>query len=155
MVSYKAYMDVFNGWDTHTENWLQGYHFTELFEAVHAWLDSAVGMEGTGGGSLAEELTIVVLSEMGRFPLLNQVGGKDHWTYTSAMLIGSGIQGGQAVGEYDADCRGGKIDLVTGQPDEQGISLVGAHLGATVLQLADIDPAEHLVGFEPISAILT
>jgi hypothetical protein len=110
---------------------------------------------GSGGGSLAEELTIVVLSEMGRFPLLNQVGGKDHWTYTSAMLIGSGIQGGQAVGEYDADCRGGKIDLVTGQPDEQGISLVGAHLGATVLQLADIDPAEHLVGFEPISAILT
>ena len=39
-----------------------------------------------------DELTVVVLSEMTRTPKFNVSGGKDPWPYTSALLLGHGLQ---------------------------------------------------------------
>jgi hypothetical protein len=154
MLAYDAWMDVFNGWDTHAENWLQGLHFEELFAALHGWLDHAATLPGTAGATLADELTIVVLSEMGRYPLLNSDGGKDHWTYTSAMFLGGGVRGGQAVGSYDESCIGQPVDRISGALDPAGVGLEGSHLGATVLALAGLDPEELLPGIGPVEALV-
>ena len=42
-----------------------------------------------------DETTFVVMSEMGRTPALNGNEGKDHWPYTSALVMGPGLQGSE------------------------------------------------------------
>lgn len=154
MMSYDSWNDVFNGWDTHTELDLQGPHFDELFGSLTTLLDEMRSTPGSDGGSLADEVTIVVASEMGRFPLINDGGGKDHWAWTSAMLIGSGVAGGQAVGEYDENCAGLQVDFSSGAADDGGRPILGSDFGATLLALGDVDPGEFVPEGEIIAACL-
>ena len=95
-----------------------------------------------------------VMSEMGRFPQENARGGKEHWTYTSALLMGSGVRGGQTIGGYDEYCFGKKVELGSGEVSNQGVSLLPGHFGATLLQLADIDYGDFVVGAQPIWAAI-
>jgi uncharacterized protein (DUF1501 family) len=155
MVEYAAWDNVFNGWDTHTQIDLQGNHFTELFETLSTTMARAEALPGAAGGSLLDELTIVVFSEMGRYPLLNGDGGKDHWTWTSAMLLGSGVAGGRAVGGYDDLCRGRRLDLASGEATDAGVPLLAGNLGATLLTLGGVDPAEFVGDHGVIAAVLS
>lgn len=142
------------GWDTHVNNNFQVLHYDELFgflNEIMADLDTRTTASGT---PLRDEVTIVVLSEMGRHPQLNSGLGRDHWTFTSCMLIGSGVRGGQVIGELDENALGRPVDLASGELDEGGDSLVPGHLGATLLQLADIDPAEWVTTGSPLTAAL-
>ncbi|MFT5680987.1 MAG: hypothetical protein ACI8RZ_001893 [Myxococcota bacterium] len=142
-------------WDTHSGNDKQGIHYQQLFsylERLMADLDSRVG---STGAPLSEEVTIVVLSEMGRHPQLNFSGGKDHWTYTSAMLLGAGVTGGQVIGAMDDNFQGSSVDLASGAVSSSGTDLLPNTLGATLLAMADIDPGDHLTdGSQPITAVM-
>jgi hypothetical protein len=82
------------------------------------------------------------------------VAGKDHWTYTSAMLIGSGVAGGQAIGDYDEYLLGEAVDLRDGGVSDSGVDLLPGHIGATLLALGDVDPGEYIEGAEVIEAAL-
>ena len=77
----------------------------------------------TNQGRLLDEVTVVVVSEMGRFPQYNNRNGKEHWTYTSALLMGSGIRGGQTIGQFDPNCFGQSIDLQSGELDANGTKM--------------------------------
>ncbi len=114
------------GWDSHSNLEAQHDHHDTLFTDLDRVLDS-IAAKG-----LQDEVTVVVLSEMGRAPQRNSTAGKDHWTWTSALLIGSGIQGGQVIGGFDAEFFGIEVE---------GRSLTTSDLGATLLRLADLDPA--------------
>ena len=142
------------GWDTHVSNSYQSLHYDELFGFLDQIMTDLDGRTGVSGAPLRDEVTIVVLSEMGRHPTLNAGGGKDHWTFTSCLLIGSGIRGGQTLGELDENALGRPLDLVTGELDDGGEALLPTHLGASLLTLADIDPAEFLTTGAPILAAL-
>ena len=48
-------------------------------------------------------------------PLYNETGGRDHWPYTSVMLMGAGIRGGQSFGGFDDQFTGIGFDPNTGQ----------------------------------------
>ena len=74
--------------------------------------------------SLFRDLTIVLLSEMGRFPKLDQRQGKTHWMHTSCVLIGSGVRGDQIVGAYDSDCYSQPVSLQTGEVTSNGVYLL-------------------------------
>ena len=150
MLSYNGVQDL--GWDTHAGSFLQALHFNELFKELSDAMNELSSRQGVNG-RLIDEVTVVVMSEMGRFPQENARGGKEHWTYTSAFLIGSGVEGGQTIGGYDSNCFGQKINLETGTVSDSGVSLVPSHFGATLLQLADIDPSEF-VDVDPIWAAL-
>jgi hypothetical protein len=104
-------------------------------------LDLMSSMPGEQGGSLLDETVVVVLSEMGRAPVLNTTEGKDHWTFTSALLIGDGVRPGQ-VGLYDEVLVGEAVDLETGRPDSSGTHMTASNLGATLLALGGVDFAE-------------
>ena len=150
MIQHNGYNNW--GWDTHASNNIQSLHFQELFSALTTAADNMRALPGDRG-TLLDDVTIVVMSEMGRYPQLNAFGGKEHWTFTSCMLIGGGIRGGQVVGEYDDQLGGRQVDLGTGEVVEGGTDLLPGHIGATLLTLADVDPAEYLD--EPaISAVL-
>jgi len=142
-------------WDTHSDNEdMQGRNFEELFGYLGTALADLETRGSASGGRLADEVTVVVLSEMGRHPQLTG-GGRGHWTYTSALLIGAGVRGGQVIGAMDDNFQGRPVDLGTGQLVDGGTSLLPGHLGATLLELAGIDPTDLTGGAEPIRAAIS
>jgi hypothetical protein len=59
------------------------------------------------------------------------------------------------VGAYSDSLGGQAVDLASGATVSSGGELLlPAHLGATLLALADIDPGEVLPGVSPIAALL-
>jgi uncharacterized protein (DUF1501 family) len=140
-------------WDSHTSNdWNQTRNFEGLFAELRLLMEGLATTPGSLGGTLADQTVVVVLSEMGRAPLLNGSEGKDHWPYTSAMIVGPAFTGDRVVGGWDDNFFGLDLDLATGEPSASG-SLVGSEgLGATLLASADVDPED--AGGEVVTGIL-
>jgi hypothetical protein len=141
-------------WDNHSDIDAQTGHYEDLFESLSALMIDLDTRSGPGGGSLLDETTIVVFSEMGRTPLLNPGGGKDHWTWTSALVIGAGVAGGRVVGSYDDGLVGQAIDLANGEADASGTIVTAGHLGSTILAMAGLDPESYRPGVLPIAAVI-
>ncbi len=150
VIEHAGQFDV--GWDTHSNISMQGVHFELLFQDLLAIVGELERRRGVGGGSLLEETTVVVCSEMGRTPRINSNGGKDHWTYTSALLIGAGLRSG-VVGGYDDSLLGQPMDLDSGELFGGGTLISSENLGATLLAMAELDPAMG-TGAPPIRALL-
>jgi len=152
MMRYKGWCS--EGWDTHQGLEKQDQNFGDLFEYLNGIMAELETRVSDSGAPLSEEVTIIVFSEMGREPRLNSWGGRDHWTFTSLLMVGSGIQGGQTIGGLDANGQGRPIDLGTGIVNDSGTSLLPEHIGATLLTLGDVDPDEFLESTSPIAAVL-
>jgi uncharacterized protein (DUF1501 family) len=149
----KAQVNVL--WDSHAQNDdVQARMFEDLFAALGRVMDTLAATPGASAATLADETVVVVLSEMGRTPYLNGAGGKDHWPYTSAMLLGPGVRGNVQVGGYDALQQGVDTDLESGAPAAGGTPIGPNMLGATLLALADIDPRDAGLVDPPIGAVL-
>ena len=113
-----------NIWDSHDDNdATQSANFQELFTELGLLHGELKLRAGEGGGSLAEETVVVVLSEMARTPTRNADLGRDHWSYTSLLIFGPGVTGGRGVGEYDEGFYGRKIEPSTGEVSESGIDM--------------------------------
>jgi len=132
------------GWDSHSNLMHQDWSYDELFGYLADIMGELEVRTGTSGRPLSEEVTVVVMSEMGRHPQMNSAGGRDHWTFTSAMLLGSGVRGGQVIGGLTDEFMGKPIDLASGDLYASGTGLLPNHLGATLLTLAGLDPADVL-----------
>ena len=144
------------GWDTHQDNDDQQSPLWEgLFEGLQELMLLLDTTPGTQGATLAEETMVVVLSEMGRTPQINAGNGKDHWPYTSALLVGAGVTGGRVVGGFDEEYFGHLIDFGSGEVSDNGQLISSEALGATLLAAADIDPGDFLSGVSPILGILS
>lgn len=87
-----------NSWDTHGDNfnWLRG-----ALPTLDLTYSALLGdLQETG---LLDETLVVVMSDMGRTPQVNNNAGRDHWTYCySVMFAGAGIRGGTIHGASDA-----------------------------------------------------
>lgn len=136
-------------WDTHTDSDNQQSQLWEFFFTAMNRLMSRLERE-----DLAEDTVVVVLSEMARTPQLNADEGRDHWPWTSVLLVGPGLTGGRAVGGYDSGYRGLGIDPATADVDRTREAPSPAQLGATLLALADLDPDEIGPSVEPLTGIL-
>jgi uncharacterized protein (DUF1501 family) len=129
-------------WDTHVDNDAQqGAHFSALFQMLDALCSNLATTAGPSGAPLAEDTVVVVLSEMARTPKRNGNGGRDHWPFTSALLVGPGLDGGRTVGGYDDHYAGTGVDFASGEPDTKASSLTMADLGATLLALGGVERA--------------
>ena len=143
------------GWDSHTNNDnTQSQSWESLFGGLIDMADRFSTLPGRGGGSLLGETCIVVMSEMGRTPALNGNEGKDHWPYTSALVMGPGLQGGRVIGATDEFYYGEKIDYDSGEIWHDGQDLTVGNLGATLLASAGVDSRDYLPGMAPIQGVL-
>ena len=143
------------GWDTHTNNDNdQSMLWQDLFDGLNQLMTRLDATPGPAGGTLAEQTVVVVLSEMGRTPMLNGFNGKDHWPYTSVLMMGSGLAGDRVVGDFDSNFYGKLVDPATADVVEEGPSLSSESLGATLLAMADIDPEDYVSGVSPLDGIL-
>ena len=143
------------GWDTHANNdEEQSPLWEDLFGGLAnlmAMLDEAPGSQG---GSLADETIVLVLSEMARSPKLNSTLGKDHWPFTSMRLVGPGFTADRVIGGYDEGYQGLSVSPSDGELSPDGEVFSAESMGATVLQLLDVDPAEYVTGADPIEGII-
>lgn len=142
-------------WDTHTDSDNQQ---SPLWDGLFSALDRFVGALLTTpsqGGTLADDTTLVVLSEMSRTPRLNADNGRDHWPFTSVLLVSPRVTGGRAVGGYDLGYRGQGIDPLSGETDPSRASPTPLQLGATLLALAGLDASAYGPKVEPLLGVLT
>ncbi|CAN5857479.1 DUF1501 domain-containing protein [soil metagenome] len=89
------------GWDTHNANFVR---VPELCEVLDKALSSLIGDLYSRG--LLDETLIVVTSEFGRTPDINQNVGRDHYPKVfSGLMAGGGIKGGFTYGKSDKEGR--------------------------------------------------
>jgi uncharacterized protein (DUF1501 family) len=99
------------------------------------FLVSTLANELKAAGQLDNTL-IVLYSDFGRTPKINNSNGRDHWPVGGAMMIGGGIAGGRAVGGTDSDLRAAdSINPNSGAVEAGGVQLNPTHLGGAVLAL--------------------
>jgi hypothetical protein len=140
-------------WDSHADNNLfQDQAWEYSFANLLKLLDALAATPGVDG-SLLDETVVLVGSEMSRSPVLNAAAGKDHWPYTSAVLLGGGIAGGRTLGATNDQFVGMPIDLATGAPSATGERLTSARLVAGLLAGFDLDPEAWLPGARPLTAL--
>ncbi len=127
-------------WDTHTDSDNRQSQLWEgLFGTLLRLLDQLHATPAPGrlvSTSLAEETVVVVVSEMARTPRLNADNGRDHWPWTSALIVGPGLAGGRVLGGYDANYTGLGVDPATGALDPGRPATTPAQLAETLLRLA-------------------
>jgi uncharacterized protein (DUF1501 family) len=89
-------VDPYQGaeWDTHTQNFSGHKRLLPVMDrAVSALLSD---LEGRG---MLDEVLVLLISEMGRTPIITRDAGRDHWTNAySVMMAGGGLTRGQVLG---------------------------------------------------------
>ncbi len=141
-------------WDSHEDNdGKQSANFEGLFAGLRALALALAEAPGFAAPSLADEVVVVVMSEMGRTPNENSGKGKDHWAHTSALLFGPGLSGGRTIGGFSDLFYGLPVDPDSGELDPGGRELTPAVLGSTLLALGDVGPAETLPEYTPILGV--
>lgn len=138
-------------WDTHVGDDSQNAFFVALFDELGRFLDRLRSTAGEAdGATLLDETLVVVMSEMGRTPRYNGARGRDHWPYTSMMVMGGGVAGGRVLGGTDERLIGVPVDLDSGAPDPGGESLAAASVVAGLLGTLGIDSDAWLPGVPPL-----
>ena len=133
----------------------QGLLHNQLFENLSSLVQSLRDRSGTQAGhSMLDETLVVVLSELARTPKLNLANGKDHWPFTSAMLINPNLNGGRTLGGTNDLQEGQRVNMETGEVDENGEPLLPENLLATTLQATGIDATQWLPGIKPLGSLL-
>ena len=118
------------GFDTHSNN------FTAM-ENHGAVMDPALAslVEDLHEMGKLEKTLIVMISEFGRTPKVNDNAGRDHWPGVfSCMLAGGGIRGGQVIGSSDKD---------GAYPDDRPVQVADLH--ATICYALGIDPSKEVM----------
>ncbi|MBI83901.1 MAG: hypothetical protein CMJ45_03015 [Planctomyces sp.] len=120
------FVSIENGhWDTHRKNsW-------SLREVLCPSFDQGVSalIEDLSDRGMLEKTLVVVTTEFGRTPQINDLDGRDHWPGAfSVVMAGAGIQGGQVIGATDKQAA-----TVTDRP------ITPQDLAATILSVLGID----------------
>ena len=112
-------------WDTHADNFNMHLALVPQIDRPFAAL-----IEDLDDRGLLENVLVVLMSEFGRTPKINQRIGRDHWPEAwSLALAGAGIKPGVVVGQTTADgawCDDSQFDV--------------GHLFHTIYRAVGIDP---------------
>ena len=126
--------------DTHSDHLrTQRERLHSTFLAIGKFVD-ALKTTRTKHGTLFDQTTIVISSEMGRYPKLNGNNGKDHWPEVSVIMLGKGVQP-CTIGDTDDTLRAIPMDYRTGS------TVVGERrpifpeaISSTLLRICGQDP---------------
>jgi hypothetical protein len=123
-------------WDSHHDNFESHRELVPDFDRVLSVLLDDLEERGLLASTL-----VIVLSEFGRTPTINQDVGRDHYADAwSCALAGCGIRGGAVHGRTDED----GVKVAEGEVN-------AGDLAATIFQAVGIDPATHYqVGPRPV-----
>ena len=118
------------GFDTHSNNFPAMRNHGEIMDPALASL-----IEDLAESGMLKKTLVVMLSEFGRTPRINDNAGRDHYPAVfSAFMAGGGIQGGTVVGASDKDGR---------EPHERPVQVQDLH--ATFCHALGIDPDKEVM----------
>jgi hypothetical protein len=118
-----------SGWDTHVDNHRGHRTQSAILDPAFAAL-----IRDLKDRQLLRRTVVVCAGEFGRTPVINRLGGRDHWPNGfSVVLAGGGLRGGVTVGATDPEGRRDPTDPIN----------IG-DIHATVLSAVGIDPARML-----------
>jgi len=131
---------TYGGWDMHQ-------NITSSFKRQMPELDGGLGalLDDLGDRGMLDETLVMVSSEFGRTPKINNDAGRDHWPKVfSVMLAGGGIKGGMIYGSSDA---------TAAEPEDNPVS--PADLATTMYRLMGIVADKELMapGDRPIEIV--
>jgi uncharacterized protein (DUF1501 family) len=112
------------GWDTHRN----GFEQLTLYHGPIADRVLSAFLRDLHQRGLLESTLIVATGEMGRTPVINQIGGRDHWPTCSTLWAGGGVQPGRIVGATNA---------IGGEPITRQIT--AKMVGTTIVDRLGID----------------
>ena len=142
IASYKAGLTIsanltYGGFDTHGNH--DNSHFPRLVEMM-----DGVGyiMEEAERQGVADKVVVVVGSDFGRTPWYNDGNGKDHWSITSYLLMGAGIQGNRVIGATDGGHVPYTVNPETLELDPNGIRITPGHVQRSLRKLAGVYATE-------------
>lgn len=152
-LSFAAQIQL-GSFDTHDDNLQQIPRNEQFYAGLQALIDDLTVRPGmTAGSKMIDDTVVLVVSEMGRTPKLNDTGGKDHWPVTSAMLIGGGLPGGRVLGGTDDSLYGRRVSLDSGALDDEGVQIQYGNFAAGVLEAVGVDTETYLPDAEPFRAL--
>ncbi|MEZ4226955.1 MAG: DUF1501 domain-containing protein [Polyangiaceae bacterium] len=137
------------GFDTHANHdTSQRRQIQKLLSGINYIMDE-VQAQG-----LAGKVYVVVCSDFGRTPRYNGTNagaGKDHWSITSMMAMGPGIQGNRVIGATgDADQKPYNVDpgsLATLDNAKDGVRIRPEHIHRALRSVATIADSEVAQSF--------
>ena len=145
IAAYKAGIAVsanlsIGGFDTHND------HDNRQFQSLQRYLAGVdFVMEEAERQEVADKVIVVMGSDFGRTPGYNMNMGKDHWSITSMMLMGPGIDGNRVVGVTDDIHRAIRLqpDTLTPSPNpEEGVRITPAHVHRELRNLSGISGSQ-------------
>jgi hypothetical protein len=106
MVDYGYDPEYGNLWDNHRVPEQNQPHISEMVKCPHhlAGTDQACAalVSDLHERGLLDETLVVFLTEFGRTPKINKLGGRDHWGRAGSIFFaGAGVPGGQVIGATD------------------------------------------------------
>jgi hypothetical protein len=126
--------------DSHADNLrLQKSRLSTALHDIALFVD-LLKSQSNDFGSLYDQTTIVIGTEMGRYPKLNSTAGKDHWPENSWVMLGKGVKRGATIGRTDDMLRGSAVDPLTGRLDLDSVRPLQVDtIGATLTKLCGGD----------------
>jgi hypothetical protein len=106
MVDYGYDPEYGNLWDNHCAPVQNQPHISEMVKRPYhlAGTDRAAAslIEDLHARGLLDQTLVVFLTEFGRTPKINKLGGRDHWGKAGSIFFaGGGTRGGQVIGATD------------------------------------------------------
>jgi len=131
---------TYGGWDMHA-------NITNGFRNSMPALDTALAtlIDDLSQRGMLDETLVIVSSEFGRTPKINNDAGRDHWPKVfSVMLAGGGVKGGLIYGSSDA---------TAAEPEQNPVS--PENLATTMYHLLGIVADKELMapGARPIEIV--
>jgi len=146
----------FNKFDSHWKNLERQQSVNAAFTGAFDLFLQGLHAKRNQHGTLAEQTTILVAGEVGRFPRLNSDHGKDHFPEVSMLLMGAGIatgSKGNIVGQTGKNMLGLPMDLKTGKLGGTKHVMLD-NVGSTLLRLFGIEPTQYGYPSQPIEPLL-
>lgn len=117
------------GFDTH------GNHDASHIPSLENVLD-AMGYAKNLSRELGLEDKVVIMasSDFGRTPGYNDGNGKDHWSISSMLMMGAGIQGNRVIGATDDGHRayGIRTDLSVDESTDAPLKITPSHIHSAI-----------------------
>jgi uncharacterized protein (DUF1501 family) len=123
-------------WDTHHHNQARQTELNARALPLLARFLSELASRRGPHGRLIEQAVVVMGSEIGRFPRLNDDLGKDHFPEGPVLLAGAGLVAGRQIGATDREMASLPVSATSGRYERGGVEIALDDIGATLLHLA-------------------
>ncbi len=143
LAAYRAGISVscnlsMGGFDTH------GDHDNSHIPRLQTLLEGVDFLwEEAGRQGVQDQVVIVMGSDFGRTPGYNDGNGKDHWSVTSLMAMGAGIQGNRVIGETTERHAPKNVNPSNLQVQDSGVRIMPEHIHKEMRRLAGISDMEY------------